>query len=40
VFSDIELDLNAPALKDWKIKTGIEWIENCPLPPNETFMRL
>ncbi len=25
---------------DWKVKRDIEWIENCPLPQGETFMRL
>lgn len=40
VFAGIELNLDDPVLVDWKIKTGIEWIVNCPLPPNETFMRL
>lgn len=23
----------------WQVKNGIEWIENCPLPDNEVFMR-
>lgn len=23
----------------WKIKYGMEWIENCPLPQDEVFMR-
>lgn len=25
---------------NWTIKKDIEWIENCPLPEDETFMRL
>ena len=25
---------------DWKIKGNIEWIKNCPLPPDEVFVRL
>lgn len=24
----------------WEIKPDIEWIENCPLPENEVFMRI
>lgn len=24
----------------WKVKLGIEWIDPCPLPDNEVFMRL
>lgn len=24
----------------WKVKRNIEWIEDCPLPENEVFMRL
>jgi len=23
----------------WKVKSNIEWISNCPLPENESFMR-
>ena len=23
----------------WKVKAGIEWIKDCPLPSNEVFMR-
>jgi organic radical activating enzyme len=32
----INYDLIAPY---WKVKNNITWIKNCPLPPNETFMR-
>lgn len=28
-----------PLKHKWKIKEDIEWIENCPLPENEVFMR-
>jgi len=24
----------------WDVREGIEWIENCPLPEDEVFMRL
>lgn len=24
----------------WQVKAGIEWIEDCPLPEDEVFMRL
>lgn len=24
----------------WKVKNGLEWIKNCPLPTDEVFMRL
>lgn len=27
-------------LSRWKVKHGIEWIPDCPLPADETFMRL
>ena len=26
-------------LSNWKTKSNIQWIENCPLPENETFGR-
>lgn len=40
VFSGIDISsLNDIYLADWRIKTGIEWIVNCPLPSNEVFMR-
>lgn len=39
VFDDITLPFN-PSLKRWEIKWAIQWIENCPLPENEVFMRL
>ena len=28
-----------PIYTPWKIKSGIEWIEKCPLPINEEFMK-
>lgn len=24
----------------WKVKDDVEWLKDCPLPPNEVFMRL
>jgi hypothetical protein len=40
VFSDVRLAGVTPEdLDGWELKTGIEWIENCPLPENEVFMR-
>jgi len=35
-----EVDLVDTWLGEWQIKSGIEWIEDCPLPEHETFMRL
>lgn len=26
--------------RGWQVKNNIEWIPNCPLPSDETFMRL
>ena len=37
VFRDI--DLGSLDLTGWKVRKNMEWIENCPLPPNETFKR-
>ena len=39
VFKGITLppDIDLPL---WRAKRDIEWIENCPLPEDETFMRL
>jgi len=35
--------VRAPGLdtfrNQWKIKTGMKWIKNCPLPDDEVFMR-
>jgi hypothetical protein len=31
--SDLDLSL-------WKVKSNIEWIEDCPLPTDEEFMRI
>lgn len=29
-----------PKLNSWHVKKDIEWIDNCPLPLGETFMRV
>jgi MoaA/NifB/PqqE/SkfB family radical SAM enzyme len=34
------IDIGKLYAEGWVIKTGIEWIKNCPLPENEVFMRL
>lgn len=34
------VDLTGTDLKLWKVKTGIRWIPNCPLPEGEVFMRM
>ena len=37
IFDGIDL----PSIPDiWKVKSGIRWIKNCPLPPGEVLMRL
>ena len=38
VFEGVELDPSKHPR--WTVKSGMQWIENCPLPANETFMRL
>lgn len=38
VFEGIEGDFSR--LDNWKVKTGIKWIKNCPLPADEVFLRL
>lgn len=37
IFDGIEIGLYP---KGWKVKKNIVWIENCPLPQDEVFMRL
>ena len=38
VFAGVDLDPDAfPSY--WKVKDGIEWIDNCPLPKGEVLMR-
>lgn len=39
VFDGVVLE-ETKATKYWKIKSGMRWITNCPLPENEIFMRL
>ena len=39
VFNEVNIsDYQIPVI--WQIKENIEWIEDCPLPDNEVFMRL
>lgn len=38
VFSGI--DLEGVDTSGWQVKSGIEWIKNCPLPENEIFRKL
>jgi organic radical activating enzyme len=41
VFRDVVVDDVADELLEgWVVKDNIEWIENCPLPRDEAFMRL
>jgi len=37
VFNGVEL--TNMDLTGWKVKEDIEWIDNCPLPPDEILMR-
>ncbi len=39
IFKGINLPENID-LSNWKVKDNMEWIENCPIPENEVFMRL
>jgi len=34
------VDLADVCTSGWQVKDNIEWIEDCPLPSDETFMRL
>ena len=34
-----EVDLTNIDTSGWVVKKDVEWIENCPLPENEVFMR-
>lgn len=38
IFKEVEVPKDTD-LSFWKVKSDIEWIENCPLPENEVFMR-
>jgi len=42
VFKNVHIDRKERATIErnkWKIRDGIEWIENCPLPKGEEFLR-
>jgi len=32
--------IGMPEITNWKIKRNVEWLENCPLPEGEVFLRL
>lgn len=40
VFAECEYIPSDEIAGDWKIKNGMEWIKDCPLPENEVLMRL
>ena len=33
------IDISALNLERWKVKDNMVWLENCPLPKDEVFMR-
>ena len=39
IFNNIKQGHRITSINNWKIKNNIEWIENCPLPEHEVFMR-
>ena len=39
VFENIDFDRDC-LLCNWKVKDNMKWIDNCPLPKGEVFMRL
>lgn len=38
IFSDI--NMSGVNTQGWQVNDGLVWLENCPLPENEVFMRL
>ena len=38
IFKNVKLPNNLD-LRYWNTKLNMEWIKDCPLPKNETFMR-
>ena len=34
------VDLSGIDLSNWKVKEGVKWIKDCPLPEDEVFRRL
>lgn len=40
VFSNVDISPHLWKIKNWKIKSNIEWMKNCPVPTNEVLMRL
>lgn len=39
IFKEVNPDLTKISPK-WRVKSDIEWIENCPLPTNEVLMKV
>jgi organic radical activating enzyme len=39
IFKEVEANVSLISDK-WKVKNNIEWIVNCPLPPNEVLMKV
>jgi len=33
------ISTGAADLSDWNVKKGLTWLDDCPLPTNEVFMR-
>ena len=40
VFENIDISMVQSYLKEWDVRTGYKWVQNCPVPDNEIFMRL
>jgi hypothetical protein len=36
----IGVDIEGFDTNGWQVKGNIEWIENCPLPVGEVFMKI
>jgi len=39
IFSEVEYPYRDFPLDGWKVKDGMEWIKDCPLPNDEVFQR-
>jgi hypothetical protein len=35
-----EVDLTGVDVSCWKVRSGMKWVKDCPLPKDEVFMRL
>jgi organic radical activating enzyme len=40
IFNEVNISSLGTLFCNWKIKNNIEWIEDCPLPTNEDFLRI